>query len=162
MAVNPYEKFLEGRDPRAILPQTPVRLRELATSLGAAALERPLAPGKWSVREILCHLADTEIVFAFRLRQTQAEDHHLVQPFDQDVWARNYSAYDADSALRMFTAIRDWNLRFITSVPDDRFGKRLTHPERGEMTFRVLVETMAGHDLNHLQQIEAAASNERV
>ena len=115
------------------------------------------APGKWSVREILCHLADCELVFAYRLRQTLAEPHHVIQPFDQDVWARKYSAYDAQSALAVFTAVRNFNVILIASLPREAFEKAVSHPERGTMTFQTVVETMGGHDLNHLAQIEKIA-----
>jgi hypothetical protein len=107
------------------------------------------------VREILIHLADTELAFAFRLRQALAEPHHVVQPFDQDAWAARYGTYDAYSALMTFSAVRTWNRRLIETVAPGEFSKPVTHPERGAMTFRTLVETMAGHDLNHLRQIES-------
>ena len=57
-------------------------------------IEESPAPGKWSPHEILCHLADCELVFSFRIRQALAEDHHVIQPFDQEIWARNYAGYD--------------------------------------------------------------------
>lgn len=106
------------------------------------------------MREILCHLADCEIVFAYRLRQTLAEPHHVIQPFDQDLWARNYSAYDAPAAFAVFSAVRDFNTRLIASLPPEAFSRPVSHPERGTMTFQTIVETMGGHDLNHLAQIE--------
>jgi hypothetical protein len=118
------------------------------------ATTRPLR-GKWSTREILCHLADTEIVFAFRLRQALAEAHHVIQPFDQDVWASTYVAYDTPAALAVFRAVRGWNISLIKMVTPADLSRRLTHPERGEMTFHVVIETMAGHDLNHIAQIES-------
>jgi hypothetical protein len=116
------------------------------------------SPGKWCVREILCHLADTESAFAFRLRQSLAEPHHVIQPFDQDLWSRYHAAYDVHLALQVFTVIRGWNVRLLGIVPPPDYSKPVTHPERGTMTFRVLVETMAGHDLNHLKQVEAIAT----
>jgi hypothetical protein len=141
-------------DPRQVIASTPARLRESLDSLGEARANQSPAPGKWSVREILCHLADCEIVFAYRLRQTLAEPHHVIQPFDQDIWARNYAAYDAPAALAVFTAVRDFNTRLIASLPAEAFSKPVSHPERGAMTFQTIVETMGGHDLNHLAQIE--------
>jgi hypothetical protein len=93
-------------------------------------------------------------VFAYRLRQTLAEPHHVIQPFDQDLWARNYAAYDAPSALAVFTTVRDFNTRLIASLPSEALSKPVSHPERGTMTFQTIVETMAGHDLNHIAQIE--------
>jgi hypothetical protein len=131
-----------------------MRLRESLDSLGDERANKPPAPGKWSAREILCHLADCEIVFAFRLRQTLAEPRHVIQPFDQDLWARNYAAYDAPAALAVFIAVRDFNTRLIASLPPEAFSKPVSHPERGAMTFQTVVETMGGHDLNHIAQIE--------
>jgi hypothetical protein len=155
--MNPYASFLGPRDPRQIIAATPGRLRELLDSLGPERVGEAPSPGKWSPREILCHLADCEMVFAFRLRQTLAEPHHVIQPFDQDLWARNYDAYDAPSALAVFTAVRGFNSKLIASLPADAFSKPVSHPERGAMTFQTLVETMGGHDLNHLAQLEKIA-----
>jgi uncharacterized damage-inducible protein DinB len=126
--------------------------------MGDASANRSPAPGKWSVREILCHLADCEIVFAYRLRQTLAEPHHVIQPFDQDIWAQTYAAYDAQSALAVFTAVRNYNVKLIASLPREALSKPVTHPERGTMTFQSIVETMGGHDLNHIAQIEKISS----
>ena len=156
--MNPYNSFLGTREPREVIATTPVKLQELLDSLGADRAGKSPAPGKWSVREILCHLADCEIVFAFRLRQTLAEPHHVIQPFDQDLWARNYGAYDVQSALAVFTAVRHFNVQLIESLPSDALSKPVTHPERGAMTFQSIVETMGGHDLNHLGQIEKIAA----
>jgi len=152
--MNPYASFLGPHDPRQVIASTPARLGELLHSAGDARASQSPAPGKWSVREILCHLADCEIVFAFRLRQTLAEPHHVIQPFDQDIWAQNYTAYDAQSALAVFTALRNFNRKLIGSLPPEVFSKPVSHPERGTMTFQTIVETMGGHDLNHLAQIE--------
>lgn len=156
-SMNPYASQLGHRDPRQVIADTPAQLDALANALGPTGVQQALAPGKWSVREILCHLADTELVFAFRLRQSLAEAHHVIQPFDQDQWATTYGAFDAPMALGVFTAVRKWNLRFIENVPPHSLSKPLTHPERGEMTFQTLIETMAGHDVNHLQQIQTIA-----
>lgn len=155
--MNPYVSQLGDRDPVQVIAATPGRLAALLETLGPDGVERASAPGKWSPREILCHLADCEVVFAFRLRQALAEPHHVIQPFDQEKWAAAYAAFDADSALRVYTTVRSWNLKLLESLPPEALSKRLTHPERGEMMFKVLIETMAGHDLNHQRQIEAIA-----
>jgi hypothetical protein len=83
-----------------------------------------------------------------------AEDHHVIQPFDQDQWARNYAGYDAHSALAVFSAVRNWNLELIRHGGEAAWSRKNTHPERGEGSFGEIVETMAGHDLNHIKQIE--------
>ncbi len=154
MELNPYAKFLAGQDPLPILASTASLLRDVTSQLSTEQANQSPAPGKWSVREIVAHLADCEIVFCFRLRQTLAEDNLTLQPFDQGVWGERYAAYDLASALALFTAARNWNLQLLkTTTAADR-QRPVTHPERGTMTFWTIVETMAGHDINHLQQVE--------
>jgi uncharacterized damage-inducible protein DinB len=156
--VNPYGKYLGVQNPFEVVGATTGKLERLLQTVGADRAAKAPAPGKWSVREILCHLADCELVFAFRFRQTVSQDHHTVQPFDQDHWAKQYTAYSAADALAAFTAFRHWNLLFLRSLPSSVYEKVVSHPERGQGTFQVLLETMAGHDLNHLAQIEAIAA----
>jgi len=156
--MNPYAAHLGNRDALEVIAATPQQLQSLVDTLGPERVERPPAPGKWSAREVLCHLADGEIVFAFRLRQTLAEDHHVVQPFDQDKWASQYRSYDVHAALAVFSAVRQWNLALIRRVNPQALSRVVTHPERGEMTFQTLIETMAGHDLGHTRQIERIAA----
>jgi hypothetical protein len=155
--MNPYASYLGDRNPLAVTAATPQRLAAQLDRLGADGVERPRAPGKWNARQIFCHLADVELVFAFRLRQALAEDHHIIQPMDQDRWAAMYDFFGARAALEVFIIVRKWNLALLAVVPPAAMSKPLTHPERGPMTFQVLIETMAGHDLNHLEQIEAIA-----
>ena len=150
---NPYASFLGEKDARQVIASTPEVLKLVLAKI-ADPTKAP-ALGKWSAREILAHLADTEIVFAFRLRQALAEPHHVIQPFDQDRWADRYAAYDAHEALELFAAVRKWNLRLLESVKPEEMSKELTHPERGKMTFQTVFETMGGHDQNHLRQLEA-------
>jgi uncharacterized damage-inducible protein DinB len=161
MELNPYAKFLGDRNPLDILSSTAARLADFYKQLGPAGMEKPPAPGKWNAREIFAHLADCEIAFAFRLRQTLAEENHTIQPFDQEHWARTYAAYDASAAVATLSAVRRWNLALISSRSAEEHAKSVTHPERGAMTFAIIVETMAGHDLNHMQQLEALAAEQK-
>jgi hypothetical protein len=156
--MNPYATHLGDRDPIQTIAATPQKLESLLAGLGPEGAGKALAPGKWTVREILCHLADTELVFAVRLRHTLTEPHHVIQPFDQDQWAAVYAPFDARTALGVFAAVRNWNVNLVKTTPVGAFSKTVTHPERGDMTFRTIVETMAGHDLNHLAQIETIAA----
>jgi DinB superfamily len=160
MELNPYEKFLGDADPVPILFTTAGRLQMLTAPLSEEQIETPPAPGKWCIREIVCHLADCELVFGFRLRQTLAEEHAIMQPFDQESWAVRYRGCDFASALGMFVAARNWNLKLLGTVTPAEQHKAATHPERGTMTFWTIVETMAGHDINHLEQVEGIAATE--
>ena len=155
--MNPYASFLGNRDPLEVIAVTAKELASLIEAIGPQRVEQSPAPGKWSAREILCHLADCEVVFAFRLRQTLALDHHVIQPFDQEQWARNYATYTVAEALALFSAARRWNLALLRSLSPEAMEKQVTHPERGTMTLRTILETMGGHDINHLRQIEAIA-----
>jgi len=158
MIANPYAVHVGTREPREVIETTGLELRRLADRIGPARMTMPRAPGKWSARDILCHLADCEIVFAFRLRQTLAEDSHVIQPFDQEAWARTYDGQDANTALATFDAVRVWNLALLKTVTASQRAKPVSHPERGQMTFQTIVETMAGHDLNHVKQMKEIAN----
>ena len=159
--LNPYEKFLDERSIEDTLAATPKTLAELIESIGPARSAAPPAPGKWSPAEIVAHLADCELVFAFRLRQGVAQEHHTMQPFDQDEWAKQYAGYTAQEALATFRTMRQWNIVFLKSLPEAAFDKPVTHPERGTMTLRTIVETMGGHDRNHVKQAVAIAEKAR-
>jgi hypothetical protein len=160
VVANPYAIHIGTRQPREVIETTARELHQLAGRIGAPRLTTPRAPGKWSARDILCHLADSEIVFAFRLRQALAEDHHVIQPFDQERWA-SYQSLDAYAALATFEQLRQWNLALLQTVTASQLSKPVTHPERGEMTVETIVETMAGHDLNHVKQLEEIANKPR-
>ena len=154
---NPYDKYLDGRALDEILAATPGQVGALLKKMGEAKTAESPAPGKWSPAEIVCHLADCELVFAFRLRQTLAEDSPTIQPFDQEKWAATYAGIGAEEALGVWSALRGWNLRLIKEAMPRSADRKVTHPERGQMTFRTIVETMAGHDINHLGQLEKIA-----
>lgn len=155
--LNPYAKFLGEQEPLKVIGATAGKLKALAEKIGPGEIDAAPAPGKWSPREILCHLADCEIAFGFRLRQTLAEDNHTIQPFDQEKWAVTYTNLSAGEALAAFAAARRWNYLLIEGALSEFADKPATHPERGTMTFATIVETMAGHDLNHIGQMERIA-----
>ena len=155
--LNPYEKFLDGRDWDAILSSTAGVIAEQLKVMGPRKAGVAPAPGKWSAAEIVCHLADCELAFGFRLRQTLAENGPTIQPFDQEKWAARYLGIPAGEALDAFRALRNWNLRMIRAALPGAAERPVTHPERGRMTFQTIVETMAGHDLNHLGQLRRIA-----
>jgi hypothetical protein len=156
-SLNPYAKYLGDQEPLAVIAGTGEKLKTLAGKIGPQKIEASPAPGKWSAREIFCHLADCEIAFGFRLRQTLAEDNHTIQPFNQEKWAAPYASISAEEALAAFAATRRWNRLLIEGTLTEFATKPVTHPERGTMTFATIVETMAGHDLNHIAQLEAIA-----
>ncbi|WP_263359207.1 DinB family protein [Acidicapsa ligni] len=158
---NPYASFLDHRPVATILTATPILLSAFSKKIGPEKIAIAPAPGKWSPAETICHLADTEIAFAFRLRQTLAQDNHVIQTFDQDKWAIPYASFGpdkgAEQALAAFNVLRNWNMLLITTVLPASADKSVTHPELGALTFATIVATMAGHDLNHIQQLQKIA-----
>ena len=151
MSGVPYAEMLEGRDAAKVIAETPVRLGSILDGLSTAEIEARPAPGKWSVREIVAHLADCEIAWSWRLRQVYGEDHVTIQPFEQDAWAKVYDAYSFELAWATFKALRAWNVAFVGALTEADKKKGYTHPERGgDETLWTLVEIMAGHDLHHV------------
>ena len=92
------------------------------------------------------------------MRQTVAEASHVIQPFDQEAWQMPYRSLSAHDAVAAFSAARRWNLLFIDAVLPGALPKPVMHPERGQMTFGTIIETMGGHDLNHLAQVQGVAT----
>jgi uncharacterized damage-inducible protein DinB len=151
--MNPYASYLDGREALDILRATPSQLQSQIAGLTAEQMDTPPAPGIWCVRGILAHLADCEIVWAFRIRQVLETPGATVTPFDQDVWAKQYGAYSAAQALSVFLALREWNVALLTTVSESQLSNTVTHPERGTFPLRELIESIAGHDLNHLSRL---------
>lgn len=142
-------------DPLALLESTPARVREVHRVLGPAGLTRSYATGKWSAQEILAHLADVELAIGFRVRQALAQPNYRVEPFDQDLWARRYREANAALAVDALGALRAWNLNLLRSLSPEDLARRTQHPERGEETVEVIIRMLAGHDRNHLAQLES-------
>ena len=91
-------------------------------------MARACAPGKWTARQILAHMADAEIAFGFRLRQSLAEADHVIQPFDQDLWAARYPSLDGQTAARAFCALRAWNLALVRTLNRPDLDRPVMHP----------------------------------
>ena len=154
--LNPYAEFVAESDLMEQVEASPAKLVTAVDALRAKGVDTPLGPGKWSVKQIVAHITDTEIAFSFRLRQAAAETGHVIQPFDQEKWADGYAQSDLDTALALFGLLRKWNVGFLRGLAADVWDKDVTHPERGTMKFRTIVETMAGHDANHQKQLRLA------
>jgi len=150
-------KHAEGLDGLAVLTETPARLESLVRSTPPDRWRRRAAPGRWSAGEVLAHLADVEIVTGWRVRSILASDGVSLQPFDQDAWAEAFKYGDVDpaEALATFTATRASLLALLRRVDPARRQHHGLHAERGKEPIEHLIRLYAGHDLNHLKQIEA-------
>jgi uncharacterized damage-inducible protein DinB len=148
--------ILGGQKPLKIQADTPKKLGRLIQSASAAKLRKRPAPGKWSAGEILAHLADCEIVTGWRMRQILGAPGTPIQAFDQDAWAAagHYEKRDARKSLDQFRALREGNLALLKSLTPEQRKQHGMHSERGVETIEHIVCMMAGHDLNHLGQVE--------
>jgi uncharacterized damage-inducible protein DinB len=144
------------RDPMAILRATPAALDTAIHGLSERQLRTPEAPGKWSIRHLLQHLADSEIVYAWRLRLVLAHDRPRLEGYDQDLWAERlgYDQADPMQALHDFSVLRAANLRLLARATPEDLERLGVHDERGPETVAHLMRLYAGHDLMHLQQLE--------
>ncbi|HEY2957277.1 MAG TPA: DinB family protein [Actinomycetota bacterium] len=145
--------LLGGQDPVAVLSSTPPTFRERAGGLSGELLGRPPAPGEWSVAELLGHLWDAEIANSFRARAILAQDTPELAAYDQDAWAA-LAKPPFGELLDAFSALRLANLALIAGTPEERWERHGIHQERGPTSFRLLLETTAGHDRAHLRQLE--------
>lgn len=156
--MNPYLErilaYLGEQEPIGVLEATPGRLEALLEPFSQSDLERSYAPGKWSARDLVAHLADVELGMGFRLRQAVAVPGHQVQPFDQDLWAARYARVEPSLSLETFRALRAWNLALFAGFSLQDWLVEAVHPERGVESVDEMVRFLAGHDLNHLRQLE--------
>ena len=147
---------LEGQDPQKVQAATPKRLARLIEDRRPSQLRKQPAAGKWSVAEILAHLADCEIVTSWRMRQILAAPGTVIQAFDQDSWAAagRYGQRDAQKSVEHFRALREANLALLKSLSHEQWHHYGIHAERGQETIAHIVSLVAGHDLNHVKQVE--------
>jgi hypothetical protein len=151
---TPYTAALDGREPISALRDSTARIGELARGFSAADYERSYAPGKWSARQILVHLAQTELALGTRARHALTTPNYAAQSFDQDRWMARESGLDGPAALNAFLALAAMNqVLFASLSPADR-ETTLTHPEYGALTVDWIVHQMAGHQMHHLKQLE--------
>jgi len=155
MHANPYAADLGGRDPLKALAETPGLIRQAVSSWNTADFDRTYAPGKWSFRQVLVHLAQAELALSTRARFALCEDGYQSQSFDQDAWMHVDNYADARSALDAYTSLRQFNLAMWGALTPEQLARSFSHPEYGALTVSWIMEQMAGHDIHHLAQFQA-------
>jgi uncharacterized damage-inducible protein DinB len=147
--------YVEGKDPLAMQRQAPRTLAELIAGVSETKLSLKPAPGKWSVTEILAHMAEDELSSTWRYRQILEHDGPELLGFDQDMWARlgDYASWKPQDALEMFRLLREANLRMFAQLTPDQWRRHGVHAERGKLTVQELCRHMAAHDINHIDQV---------
>jgi hypothetical protein len=138
--------------------KTPQRLKELVKRLDANGLATSYGPGKWTIRQLVCHLRDCEIVYGVRWRLMLSEIDPPLQPFDQDHWAdaTRYAKQDADAALAAFAALRASNLEMLKLAGAGTLARRGLHPEYGPIGVGQMARHLLAHDEKHLGHVGTA------
>src|SRR5262245_1317224 len=152
---NPYAEDLGSRVPLDALSDTAERIRKLVEPWSADTFEKSYAPGKWSARQILVHLAQTELALTTRARFALAQPSYVAQSFSQDDWMAIDGNADARTALTAYTALRSLNLAMWKSLTKEQVDRAFSHPEYGDLTVGWIMAQMAGHDIHHLKQLQA-------
>jgi hypothetical protein len=144
------------RDPLVFLAETPARIAELTRGLDDAVARRPEREGKWSIAQVLAHLADAELVNGFRYRMTISHDTPPIAAYDQDAWATRmrYEDIPLEESLALFTALRRGNVRLLRSLTAEEMQRAGMHSERGLESVAHLSRLHTGHDVVHTRQIE--------
>jgi hypothetical protein len=148
--------LLEDRNAFDVLRDMPAALASRLEGLSADQIGRPEAPGKWAIRQVFSHLADSELVWGFRLRMVLAQERPALTGYDQDLWAERlyYERGDVTTALERFSVLRRSNLALLEGASDADLNRVGVHAERGEESLRHMIRLYAGHDILHLRQLD--------
>ncbi len=147
---------LGNRDPFTVLSELVPWMDQRVRALSDSVLRRPEAPGKWSVLEVAQHLADTELVYGYRVRMALSQDTPPIPGYDQDLWAPEFHYRDLplNEVLAQLAALRAANFRLYRSLTPQQLAKAGLHSERGPESVDRMIRMIAAHDLVHRRQIE--------
>jgi hypothetical protein len=148
--------YVEGQDAIKVQRSTAAKLKKSIQGLSPKQVKWRPAPAKWSIAEIIAHLADAEIVGGWRMRSIIGEDGITIQPYDQDAWSSvfQYQKRDTKRSLETFRVLRESNLAMLKEISPEIWENHGMHLERGKETVSRVVRMFAGHDTNHLLQVE--------
>ena len=158
---DPYSKRILSnilnQDALGIYSKTPKDLKRLTRGLTKEQIYKPPAKGRWSIAQLLSHLCDAEWAMGFRIRMAIAQSGSHLQAYDQERWADklHYDKSDWKEKLTLFTSLRQAHLSLLRSLKPSEWQGYGIHEERGKETVERMVHMLAGHDVNHLRQIDS-------
>ena len=155
---TPYTADLAGREPLGTMRDTAARIRAIVVGWRPEQFDRTYAPGKWTARHILTHLAQSEIALGYRARMALTTPGYTAQNFDQDAWMAREWATTGHDALDAFLGAAALNIALFASLSDADRAVALSHPEYGSLTVDWIIHQMAGHQIHHLRQLEVIAA----
>ena len=147
--------LMDGKDSLTVQRETAHKLAQLIVGIPAERLRQRPSPSNWSIAEILAHLSEAEIGSSWRYRQMIEHDGAPLSSYDQDLWEAlgDYSSREAEDSLRLFRLLREANLRMFDRLAPEQWKNHGVHAERGRMSVADLARQVAGHDINHIEQI---------
>lgn len=145
-----------GNDPVKMMAGAPARLARLLKGVTAALARKHPEPRKWSIGEIVAHISDTELVGGYRIRAILGAPGSPIIGFDQDIWATalHYDKRDLGKSYEQYRALREANIALLKTLTPEQWKQEGIHNERGAESIETIVRMFAGHDVNHMQQIE--------
>jgi hypothetical protein len=150
---TPYAEHLDGRDPVAVLKATLDDFRALRPKFTPGSWAESWAPGKWSLQQLMLHVAQWEMIFGVRVRCALGVPGYEVQPLDQDpLMVAEQQSVDGPAAFAAFEAMRAMNVLMASGLTAAQRRQTCLHPERGTITVDDLLTTLAGHAIHHLAQ----------
>jgi hypothetical protein len=149
-------EHIEGGNPLKMQAAAPATLAKLLKGVSPAKARKRPAPGKWSIAEIVAHIADTELVGGYRMRAILGQPGTPIIGFDQDAWvtALHYDKRDLKKSFEQYRALREANLTLLKSLTPEQWKHEGLHSERGPESVETMARMYAGHDINHFEQIE--------
>ena len=151
---TPYTADLAGRNPIEAIGDVIARVEAMTAKWTPAVFERTYAPGKWSARQILTHLAQSELAFGTRARMALTVPGYAAQSFDQDLWMTRESDLDGHAARQAYLSTGRMNLALFKSLSRADLSTGFSHPEYGALSVDWILHQTAGHQIHHLKQLE--------
>ncbi|MGC4085476.1 MAG: DinB family protein [Vicinamibacterales bacterium] len=152
---TPYSHHIDGRDPLVAMRDSIRQFQDVTAGWTPEQWERPIAPGKWTARQVIIHLAQTELALGTRARMALTTADFKAQSFDQDKWLARELGVSGPDALNVFVVLATLNLALYASLTGADRETPLTHDEYGAMTVNWIIYQEAGHQVHHLKQLLA-------
>ncbi len=152
--ITPYTSALEGRDPLDAMRTTIPAVAGLAARWTPSHYERTYAPGKWSARNVIVHLAQAELALGTRARMALTTPDYHAQPFQPDAWMDREAGLSGVEAVEALVVMSRMNVGLFASLSDHDRATLLKHPGYGELTVDWIIHHMAGHQIHHFRQLQ--------
>jgi hypothetical protein len=134
-------------------------MEELLSICPADAVVWPPGPRRWSILEIVAHLADAELLASARIRRIITQDRPEMHGYQQELWARSlaYRLQKIEAVSARFVVLRRENVALLEMIGEEVWRLKGRHDEYGELSLRELIEDYISHTAKHLDQMRSAA-----